>query len=196
MPDGERMNFINENTRKLYEKIAKFETLGVSEDETLRVLGMELEEFNKIKQDENYKVIYAELIEKKLEEIDILNRGWDAVEEMALERVMTKLSVGSDPDYALKAAALANRATRKQTSNKTIDGSFDERRANISLTSKFVLKLEKVGIDERVIDHEPKKNQDFAPPEKVETLLIEAKNDEVDLSFMPNMTQEKEKTGV
>lgn len=50
---------------------------------------------------------------KQLDDARTLNNGWDAVEEEAVGTVLEALRHGADQEYALRAAAVANKAQRR-----------------------------------------------------------------------------------
>lgn len=184
------LQFSSDEKKKLFEKVARFEVMGVDDIDACRILGFGQEKLKEIRDDDRYKIIYAAISQEKLEEIDTLNRGWDAVEDKALERILVKLQISSDPEYALKAALVANKAKRKPANTRVVDASNHGGRANISLNNTFILKLQDKGIEPKTIDHSNHKNQDFMGADKVEKMLTAPKNDEVELDFIPDQQGE------
>lgn len=180
--------FFDEKEKKLYEKIARFEVLGVTDEDTRNALGIVNGDLENIRGEERYKKVYARLLEEKIEERDTLNSGWDAIEEMALQRVFKKLQMGADPDYALKAAMVANKAQRKPANTRVIDAN-NAGQTKIALTQSFTLKLTANGLQPvKTIEQVDKKSQDFLPPEKIENMLTSGKNEPVvELDFMPEV---------
>lgn len=177
MNSGALMQFSSDEKRMQFEKIARFEAMGVADEETCKVLGLTGEQLGQIRGDKRYLVIYGEICEEKLEKIDTFNRGWDAVEEKALERVLMKLEYGGDPEFALKAATLANRATRRPSNTKTLDASSSGQRASINLNQTFIMKLNENGITPKTIENVKAKSQDFMGAHNVEKMLTAPKND-------------------
>lgn len=161
-----------------FEKIANLLLLDVPETQIAAAVGLSPGRISQIKEDENFKQIYALKASEKLEEQQLMNEGWDAVESFALKTVINTLQLGTDPDYALKAAMIANKANRRgAAANKPIPAELGTR-VVLNLTQNFVNKIQH-GSDEtkRVVEgysiplNEKGKHAEILSPVRVESLL-------------------------
>ena len=146
---------------------------GVSDDDLARIFGIAPEKMGEILQSEEYKQAASQAILEEFDKQSILNKGWDGIEEYAMSTVLTTLqSPHPDPDYALKAATVANKATRRgKHSNEPIQ-------VNANLTSIIQLHAEYVGnlqnnfhVAPRQIDKIAKKQTNFMNVDGVKQML-------------------------
>ena len=169
---------MDKTTRDLFSRIAKMEAMGVANGDIARATGLSAGRITQIQSNDEYKLILTEASADNLERNIMMNKGWDSVEEQSLAIVVENLVSVPDPDYALKAAALANKAQRRNAGNRTLEpgrGNF----AVINLNASFVEKVNRLfeegggengGDDGRTLEL-PKKDSDFLPPNAVEKLL-------------------------
>ena len=97
-------------------KLAKLAHRGASIKSMAAVFNLEESQILQLVETPDYR---AELSTISIEEFDksnIVDQGWDAVEEMSISNVIDNLRMNPDPDFALKAAALANKAIRRNGS--------------------------------------------------------------------------------
>ena len=147
-----------------------------------------------------YKEILARISTEYFEQNQQLNDGWNSVEAMALTTVINNLEWSKDPDYALRAAMLANKANRRgDVTQQPINGQAGAR-AVFHLTANFIEKLQHFGKEHsngdaaKVIEEVAKpahKDTDYMVPEKVEKLFVvnqpKVKKAEDMLNFFPDV---------
>lgn len=97
----------------LFEKIAGMLARGVPQNQIADVCGLSDGRISQIKDEPEFKEIYARIMAEYYEERELFDKGWDGVEQHAIAKVLNHLKISSDPDYALKAAVFANKAERR-----------------------------------------------------------------------------------
>lgn len=157
-----------------YELIANMQSQDILESEILLVVGCAAEQFAEIQLDPDYVAMRAQVAQEKFNAIQNKNEGWDAVEERALENILTNLTWMKNPDYALKVAAVANRANRRTKSNHNVTLSPEALGARIviNLNQQFVDRIQAMA-PARMAQRIDAKQTDVLPPQKVEQLLGE-----------------------
>lgn len=97
----------------LFEKIAGMCVRKVSDAQIADICGITLDQLLQIKEIPEYREVYSKHAEMYYIEKDLMDQGWDAIENMAMATVVKKLKISNDPEFALKAAVLANKANRR-----------------------------------------------------------------------------------
>ena len=164
---------MSEKVDERFLRIARMQEQGVSDEDLARIFGIAPEKMVEILQSEEYKQAASQAILEEFDKQSILNKGWDGIEEYAMSTVLTTLqSPHPDPDYALKAASVANKATRRgKHSNEPIQVAQN-------LTSIIQLHAEYVGnlqnnfhVAPRQIDKIAKKQTNFMNVDGVKQML-------------------------
>jgi len=123
-------------------KVARMEMANVSAKQIAGVLGVSEGGLSQIRSSEAYLKVLANEEQANFEQQDLVNRGWDGVEETAIGQVLTHLAKIPDPDFALKAAAVANKAVRRgKHTNDPIIASSD-RTVVVQMNTNFIGQLE------------------------------------------------------
>ena len=153
-------------------QLAELLQLQVPDEQICAVLSCSAEEFVAARESEECKQIQADLAIEELRAEKVRNRGWDSVEEHAVASVLTTLQANPDPEFALKAAAIANRATRRgHVGNIPIEAHAGGRTI-IHLNATFADKLQQ-NFTLRVADkEEPAHNGKKLPEKKVNSLPL------------------------
>ena len=95
-------------------KLARMVEQGVAEKELATIFGTTQESLSGVLASEGYVNALAHVQEESFSKQELLNNGWDGIEEFAMGTVLSHLQGPTpDPDYALRAAALANKAVRR-----------------------------------------------------------------------------------
>lgn len=166
--------------RAKLEKMARMALFDVPEVQIAKALG--LSDIADIIVSEEYKSILSDISTEYFEQNQQLNDGWNSVEALALGIVVTNLSWSKDPDFALRAASMANKARRRgDVTQQPINGQAGAR-AVINLTANFIQKLQQFGMEKtdtaaagemKTVNSEPAhKDADYMVPEKVEKLFV------------------------
>jgi len=163
--------------RELYERIANMLVMDVAQKDIARAVGLkDAASITQIKDDPLFQEIYGSLVSDKAEEHKNINDGLDAIEMVATTRVLAFLNTSSNPDYALRALAVVNKATRKGQSaaNKPIAAEQGQV-VTIHLQQNFINAIQNTGgIDARpiaVAENAPIKQEQVLPPSQVEQIL-------------------------
>ncbi len=133
---------------ELIERVAKLVSMNVPNRQIAAASGIHADKIAEIiklpKVQEKIQILTVE----QLEETEVVNQGWDTVESEAVGTVLEQLRAVPDPDYALRAAAVANRAQRRGIVNETITGKTSAV-AVIELSAVFIEKLQtmQIGMD-------------------------------------------------
>jgi hypothetical protein len=99
--------------QELFSRIAKYEIMEVPDGQIARALGLNEKRLQQIRELPDYQAVVERLQIEALEQAQTLNQGWDAVEDEALGTVLETLRANPDPEFALRAAAMANKAVRR-----------------------------------------------------------------------------------
>jgi len=171
------------------EKIANMVALDVPKTQIARAVGLSEGRITQILESEEFKEKLQVIESEELEKQQSLNDGWDTIEQLALQSILTTLQYNKDPDFALRAATMANRANRRGAKNNQPLQPQTGARVVLNLTQSFVSKLE--GGEEKVnatievsADELDKKGEDAVSPKRVEELLApeERKEQEYELT--------------
>lgn len=159
-----------------YQKIARMALHEVPNRQIAMAMNLSDSRITQIMQEEEFRQVLADVSAEVFESQQIMNQSWDAVENIAVNHVFEALQHNPDPEFALKAAAVANRANRRgQLNHQPLQGNAGVR-AVLQLNATFVEKLQqnfqildrnaRVGV---VIDSQH--DTDFLAPSEVEQLL-------------------------
>jgi hypothetical protein len=127
---------------ELLTRIAKLKSMEISNTQIAAAVGLDEPQLELVLASPAYKEKFSALQLEKYESHDMMNSGWDAIEEEAAGTVLAYLRERPDPEYALKAAAMANKAQRRGShANVPIMGGVTAA-AVINLNAVFVNKLQ------------------------------------------------------
>ncbi len=139
----------NPSRKALLRKIAKMELMGVPRQQIGDSISRSESFISQIVTgDAEYAQIAQQLSAEEFDKLDTLNSGWDSVESLAITQVITHLQQVPDPEFAVRAAAMANKAQRRGLFNKPITPADGQHVARISLNATFVDKLQQVTINQ------------------------------------------------
>lgn len=176
------------------ERIARMDYAGVPDEQIAAACNIAVKQLDTLRATEKYNAQMAEIVAEDFDKQQVLNGGWDMVENLAMNKVVDHLQRVPDPDYALRAAALANKAVRRgKTQGETI--AFQPgQQAIINVSLNFADKLQSdytaKQTDLSVIK---KKDNNFLPPRAVTQMLQKMKNpvqsveDELNAIGFPSM---------
>lgn len=130
--------------------IAKHQVLGLSNEQIAETLGAEESDITECEQDELFKQCKQFIGGIAASEKAQQTTGWDAIENIAIQGIMKRLHLERDPEFLLKVAAVANRATRRASQPNTLDPAVRGEKRTITLTSRLISKINAAG--EETID--------------------------------------------
>lgn len=97
--------------QKARTKIANMLAQGVTEEDVATLCNVPAAVIQEVKAGPEYLTARN----KEIEKAQALNKGWDAVEALAIRKTVEALEIDDDPNLALKAAQIANNAKRRNT---------------------------------------------------------------------------------
>ena len=168
----------NSQLKQALVRIAKMEFAGVPADQIATAFNIDLAKLTKLQESPKYKEELAAITAAAIDKVDIFNDGWDMVENLAMNKVVDHLQKAPDPDYALKAAALANKAQRRGEKHmNTPIGMQPNAQAVINVNLQFADKLQQAFVvEQRPVKELVKKDDNFLPPKAVNQLLQKTGN--------------------
>lgn len=102
-----------EGKKMMLEKLAKLAYDGASTKSISQCFNVEESQILEIIETDEYKKQLSVITVENLEQAQLLDKGWEGVESFAVSRVLNELQHNPDPDFALKAAQVANKAIRR-----------------------------------------------------------------------------------
>lgn len=181
-----KMNAITPVGADRLEKIARMVLYDVPHTQIALAVGVSESRVTQIIETDDFKNTMQSIASERFEQDSSINTGWDHLEAVALKNVLEKMQWNADPEFALKAAMMANKAQRRgQFNNRPLDGR-DGVRAVINLTAAFIDQLNQSTVNvgkngnsapvlemsrENGPDSPEQKKQDFLPPERLDDLF-------------------------
>jgi hypothetical protein len=162
------------------ERIAEMLAVGVPQNQIAEAMGISEGRITQLKEQPEFKEWLAEKSAKRFQEIQDVNDGWDNIERKAIETIRKKLNTTFDPDYALRAAMVANRATRKGVGGNVplpaqmgdrvtlqLNQTFVGRMQNLSLVGESIKDIKSL---KDILSH---KRVNLMAPQQVKNLLLD-----------------------
>ena len=173
-------------------QIAALMAMQVPHEQIAEVIGFSPEALEEIVSCEEYKQHYQEFLAEEFNKQFKTARTWDDIENKSLRIVSEALDLGCDPEFALKAGVMANKANRHgfRTRVDPIDLEGGARRV-ITLNTTFVEKIENKtvvyngnGVDEKpngkIIDNGQSKVVDAVSPPELKRIMGSEEPDDSD----------------
>lgn len=153
-------------------KIAKMDFAGVPERQIAAACNIPVAKLLALQETGKYQTTLAEVASESFEKLDVLNGGWDMVENLAMNKVVEHLQKVPDPDYALKAVVAANKAVRRGRHSNDPISVQPGQQAIINVSLSFADKLQQAfTINSSAAKELKKKDDNFLPPKAVNELL-------------------------
>lgn len=163
------------------DRIARMKHAGVSHDQIATACGIEVALVEKLLEKKEVQERLAELSADAFDKFETVNDAWDMVEMQAVNKVYEELESRPDPDFALKAATLANKAQRhnRNDSRHNHVAMQPNQQAIIQVAIGFAEKLQQnFQVQTRDVQTLKKKDDNFLPPKRVQELLSATINPE------------------
>jgi hypothetical protein len=136
---------IGQTVPDIYVVIAKNSVLDMDSEAIASILGVTKDELAEIESDQVYKDCRLLIAQEHARGIADGDLSWDALEQQALKNLLKRMMhLESDPDFNLKVAAVANRASRKmsnQSKDRVLDPTTGGSKVQLTLTSRIVQRL-------------------------------------------------------
>jgi hypothetical protein len=133
---------MDQDTKDQYERVANMVAMGVSNFQVAEAMGLSEGRISQILGEDDFKVILAERYMQDQKRNSELNGGWDELEQTALGVLKKNMKYNMNPEFALRAAAVANKAQRRGAVGNTPLPAQMGHRVVISLKQVFVDKLQ------------------------------------------------------
>lgn len=167
------MQALSSDQHALYKKIAGMMALNCSQAEIARATSLTDGRISQIVNDAIFQEHFKEQAAELTEQQELINQGWDAVEEKAIAGVLAVLQWNKDPDYALRAAAVANKAQRRGSDARQPLGVANAGpQVIVNMPIAFLEKTSELQVTPSSDqDLPPKKQVSALRPSQVETML-------------------------
>lgn len=177
-----------EQVKEAFTRIAKMEHAGVSQDQIAQAFNLDVASLAEVQATDRYREELASIAAEAFDRVDVMDEGWDVVENLAMNKVAEHLHHAADPDYALKAAMVANKAVRRSKHVNEAIGVQPNTQAVIHVNMQFADKLQTAFVIEHKETTELKKKDDNFLAPKAVTQLLQKTSDLV----KPNLTAQLE----
>lgn len=123
--------------------VAKHLVMGISQEQVADTMGVEGQVIQDVMGDPLFKEIKGFIGAIYAQEHVSQAAGWDALENMALGKLIDRVKAqrGGDPEFLLRVAAVANKAQRRTQQQDNVLDSQRVGHATITLTSRLIQKL-------------------------------------------------------
>jgi hypothetical protein len=127
--------------------VAKHLVMGISQEQVADTMGVGLEVIHEVMGDQLFVEIKGFIGAIYAQEHISQAAGWDALETLALGKLVDKVkaSRGGDPDFLLRVAAIANKAQRRTQQHETVLDPNKVGTTTITLTKRLIQKLNGAG---------------------------------------------------
>jgi hypothetical protein len=163
----------SERLTQLYEKMAGLVARNVADEQVAAAFSLEMADFIAIKNSDAFRQILQLRTAQLVEQTTDIDDGWDSVEAQAIRGINDYLKTSVDPQFALKAAAIANKAERRFT-NKAAQRPVQvatENRVTLVLSDRITNRIQLEGVRQTsdVVSITSNKEVDMATPKFLES---------------------------
>ncbi len=173
-------------TQDQLEKLARMRSSGMTNVDIAQATGLSESRVSQIFETKEFLAIQEVIGAEQFEQQELVNSGWDSVEALGISKVVETLQANPDPDFALRAAVVANKATRRGNYKNNPIAQRAGVKAVIVLNNTFVERLrsnttvlgetDKEKSAQSLV--EQKKAVNFLSPNEVQDLLTITPTDE------------------
>jgi hypothetical protein len=155
---------------ELQARVARYLAMDVPVHQIAMACGLREEHVKQLAEQPVVQIERAKQETQRLDQADLMNRGWDSVEEEALGTVVQHLRANPDPDFALRAASVANKAVRRNGNGVPVLNGTTTATATIQLSVQFIEKLQQMQVGMEALQQAAKR-VDMLPWTEAEKLL-------------------------
>ena len=156
---------------QLFDRLAQLIVLDVSEQQMARACGLPLEKVRELKEHPDIKEKVQEQQNNELEKAERFNKGWDLVEELSIVNIVEELERNPEPDFSLKAAAIANKAARRHNNNPAVINPLNGGTAVFHLNVAFIERLQQFNAQQRIHNMEQKRQAEIVSSQRAIEIL-------------------------
>lgn len=132
------------------ELFIKFKTSGAPKSAIIAAMGLSEDTYEKFNSRAEVKQAVLTSESNRLNTAKVMDEGWDVIENTAMGVVLDAVRYSQDPDYALRAAAVANKAIRRRREDAKIAYQNQATQDYHAVNNIAVLSLPKVVINRLV----------------------------------------------
>lgn len=135
---------LEEEQKVLVEQFKTLRERGAPKQVVMATLGLTEDAYSKLSAREEVKSAVLKAGMARAETNQTFDSNWDLVEHRALTAVAQELAVNPDPDFALRAAAVANKAVRRRNEEAKLMNQTQLAYQQGGVTNIAILELPKV----------------------------------------------------
>lgn len=130
----------------VYVIVAKHKVMGLDDESIAEVIGCAPEDVREVESDDLYKAVRTAVGVAVAANHADQPMIWDSIESIAGTRLLERLQHSNDPEFLLRAAATANKMTRRQRNDGLVlDPTRGAGKTAVTLTSRMVQKITQAG---------------------------------------------------
>lgn len=163
---------LDPDSKKKYERIAMMKAKGYGQEVIGDAVALSAARINAIFEDARFQEILARVLAETVEQEIEQQSTAEQIETLAGRRVVEYLKSGRDPDFALKAWALAVKSPRRHINNKPLEPANAGAVVVLQLPTVFVRQRQENAAPAMVVDNvEVKKISNMMPINGVKEML-------------------------
>ena len=130
----------------VYVIVSKHRAMGLDSEAIADVIGCSPDDIVEVESDDLYKAVRTAIGVLVAATHSDQPMIWDSIENIAGTRLLERLQHSNDPEFLLKAAATANRMTRRaKNADSVLDPSRQAGKTAVTLTQRMVQKITQAG---------------------------------------------------
>ena len=171
----------DEAEAKLRRKAGVLAAFGLGDKAIADTLFISLEQVATIKETVEYQESCAKQTYERTQRLIDLEEGWDSIEAQGVAQVMQHLQYSRDPEFALRAAIMANKASRRSpaTFDRVIDASKVGNVITLTVNKNYITQVTNNGeqangiveVQARPAGEIPRKASDVSSPKRLTEIL-------------------------
>jgi hypothetical protein len=167
---------------KLRRKAGVLAAFGLADKTIADTLFISLEQVAQIRETVEFRESCAKQTMERTQRLMDLEEGWDGIEGMGVAQVMTHLQHSRDPEFALRAALVANKANRRAPSSigRVIDASNVGNVITLTVNKNYITRVTNnnseathavIEASSRSVTEIPRKASDISSPKRLGEIL-------------------------
>lgn len=142
----------SEHYSKLVKQFADLRMNGAPKQVIMDALGLTEDDYSKLASREEIKEAVAQSEISRAKTSAVFDANWDTVEDLALKSVARELQINPDPEFALRAAAVANKAVRRRREDALVAAKAGQVYQQVNTNNIAILNLPKVFMQQLAIE--------------------------------------------
>lgn len=171
-----------EDYQKMVQQFAELRLNGAPKQVIMDALGLTEDDYSKLASREEVKEAVAQSEISRAKTSQVFDTNWDTVEDLALKAVAMELQINPDPDYALRAAAVANKAVRRRREDMLVAAKAGQIYQQVNTNNIAILNLPKVFMQQLAVETPQSATKQIELQR--ESTSIQKMHDSVDVSIV------------